>query len=564
MSGAATTRQARADAETLALAAALQSNTAARAILDALRLEDFRPGLHRQLFRLVTLCLTRYGHVDPSVVEAAARDEGEAIKASGLAELLLHTDAPQYVEIAVAAIKARRRKGKGDAAEAGPLPDELKGRRIHPALHFEDGFASVGILAPGHEGLAWSIVTGERKVYPASAIEGALTVKPAMLHDVASRWPEADCAVFLAAPARPPSFAVAVALALERVRALMDISNEVAAVLATWAVATYFHPLFKAFPRLDLRGEKGSGKSKALEILAAVAFNGGVYANPTAAVLHRIADPLRPSLCLDEVEHLDGEEKQAILSFLNMGYKRTGRVPRCEGDEHTLRTFAAYCPVALAGIRGLNSVTEDRAITLTLTRGADRAKINAEVDETEPRFAEARAVCYRLALTRGRDVAESRRTLALPDWLVGRERELWAPLLTVAHLAEADAGEDLGLTADLLGLAKVQGEEREGLSDEGEAVVSLLSDSLKRADSLTIRPADLCEDLTKALHLDKAIRPERVGRLLKRLGFARAPRGAGGVRYVATAERIATLRARYGGQGEETYTDGKPTLPNPA
>jgi len=216
-----------------------------------------------------------------------------------------------------------------------------------------------------------------------------------------------------------------------------------------------------------------------------------------------------------------------------------------------LRSFAAYCPVALAGIRGLNDVTEDRAITLTLTRGADREKINAEVDETDPRFAEARAVCYRLALTRWREVAQARRDLALPDWLVGRERELWGPLLTIAHLAEADAGEDLELTADLLALAKVQGEEREGLSDEGEAVVSILTARLAVADTMTVQPADLCDELTKALHRDRPIKPETVGRLLKRLGFKRLPRRAGGQPYEVTAARIAILRERYGGVGGE-------------
>ena len=182
------------------------------------------------------------------------------------------------------------------------------------------------------------------------------------------------------------------------------------------------------------------------------------------------------------------------------------------------------------------------------------------MDATDATFAEARAVCYRLALTRWRDVVQARRDFALPDWLVGRERELWGPLLAIAHLADADAEEDLGLTADLLALAKVQGEERAGLSDEGEAVMSILTARLSGADTMTVQPADLCDELTKALHRDKSIRPGTVGRLLKRLGFKKLPRRAGGQPWEVTEARIATLRERYGGlpptnlHYEQTYT----------
>lgn len=84
-------------------------------------------------------------------------------------------------------------------------------------------------------------------------------------------------------------------------------------------------------------------------------------------MLFRLAEPVRPPFCLDEIEGLAADDRQDILAILNMGYKAGGRVPRCEGDSHTIKRWTLYCPVALAGIAGVNRVTEDRAITLVLS-----------------------------------------------------------------------------------------------------------------------------------------------------------------------------------------------------
>ena len=39
-----------------------------------------------------------------------------------------------------------------------------------------------------------------------------------------------------------------------------------------------------------------------------------------------------------------------ITIVLNAGFHRDGKVDRCEGDEHKIKTFGVYCPKALAGI----------------------------------------------------------------------------------------------------------------------------------------------------------------------------------------------------------------------
>jgi hypothetical protein len=454
--------------------------------------------------------------------------------------------------------KAKTRKA-GKAA--GPLPDELIGRRIHPALHFEsDGFAAVGIVTIDATGTdSTEIVTSTRERFPTEAIGPALAGRPFAYADLVNRWRPEDVTRFLDGEDEPPTFERAVAQIWDRLDSLLELGRDSETVaLAAWAVATYFFPIFLAFPRLDLRGERGSGKSKALSILAAACFNGLLRVSPTTAVLFRLAEPLRPTFLMDEIEGLAGDEKREILSIINAGYKAGGRVDRCEGDDRVVRSWSIYTPLAMAGIAGVNRVTEDRSITLVLTRGRDLTRLNAEVDPADPRFASIRDLCIRLALTRSQEVRDANQALVLPDWLVGRERELWRPLLTIATLADREAG-DLNLVSDLLTIAREQGQDRAGLSDESEALVSVLDDKLVGASEMIVSPGDLCEELRAALRWKDAPRPETVGRWLKRLKIPKAPRSAEGVRYIVTAAGLAEIRARAGSGAGEPTLGGNPT-----
>jgi len=465
------------------------------------------------------------------------------------------------------AFKPWREQEKAKARQSGkasvPLPSELVGRRIHPALHFDpaDDFAAVGIVTIGPDGAPLTeIITSARQRYPTEAIGAALAARPFAYADLVDRWRPEDVARFLAGKDAPPTFESAVARIWGLVDSLLQLGRDSeAVVLAVWTVVTYFFPVFLAFPRQDLRGERRTGKSKSLSIQAAVSFNGLLRVSPTPAVLFRLAEPLRPTLCLDEIEGLAGDEKREILAILNAGYRAGGRVDRCEGDDHIVKSYNIYTPVALAGITGLNAVTEDRCITIVMARGKDRARLNADVDPTDPRLAEIRDLCYRLALLRWQEVAETYRTLTLPDWLVGRERELWRPLLAVAHLADREAG-NLGLVQDLLELAREQGQDRAGLSDEAEALVSVLAEKLAGEGEMIVHPGDLCDDLKAALRWKDPPRPETVGRWLKRLKIPRAPRASGGVRYIVTEAGLDEIRARAGVGGEQPTLTGNPTL----
>lgn len=286
-------------------------------------------------------------------------------------------------------------------------------------------------------------------------------------------------------------------------------------------MGTYFHQVFVAFPRLNIVGERGAGKTKLLELVAALSFNGLHRVQPTSAVLYRLIEPLRPTFCLDEMEGLDGQEHKAINSILNAGYKRGASVDRTEGDgknRHVV-SYEVYAPAAFGSIAGVNGALGERCITIPMLRGQAAERINRSIDTGDPRFGMLRGWLYRLALLR---ISELRAAMAdaftVPDAVRARQRELFTPLLTIAALVGSD-----GVYLDVLRVAARAKEDRESLPEEGRALFLTLELQLARADSISFYPGDLVDMVSQELGMDtehgRRIEPRKVGALLKRYGF---------------------------------------------
>lgn len=442
----------------------------------------------------------------------------------------------------------RLREKRQTAPRPETLPAELKGRQVHPALHFEGTWASVGILRFWNNGPGWFLVTSQRQLYAVSDVPGSLLVKPLDYPALLGRWPEEEMQDFLKGDSGA-SFAEMAALIIEQVRTLVELKHpQEYAVVTTWMVGTYFYLLFAAFPRLNLLGEKGSGKSKLEALLAEVCFNGLLRINPTPAVLFRLASALRPTLCLDEVEGLSTEDRREILAIINAGYKRGAAVDRVEGEAREIISYQVYAPMSLAGIKELNTVTEDRAIVLVMQKSQDSMRLNAAVDPASPLWGKVRGMGYQLALTRFGEVAAAYEGLQAPTWLMGRERELWSPLLALAKLIDKEA--KLGLTEDILEIARSQVEERSDFSPDSEALLMVLEEKLGNNDAIQIRPGDLKEAMEATLNNRKPISSQAIGAVLRRLGFQRDKRGRLGKEvgsiYVVMRQRIEQLKALYG------------------
>ncbi len=441
-----------------------------------------------------------------------------------------------------------REKQQARTTPATKVPERLAGRRIHPALHMEEDLATLGIVEQGPDGLVCKIVTSDREEYPVETLAPILKTKAYPYKGIVDRWDAEDRDSWLKGESDPASFAVATGTVLALFNKLLDVPQTTATILAVWTVATYFHCLFPAFARLFLTGEKGSGKSKAQSIVAGLAWNGLYRIVPTGAVLYRMIEALRPTYCVSEADHLESEQRQVLEAVVNEGYVRGGMVDRCDAETQEPRTFEVYAPLALGNIKGLKGVTEDRAISLVMTRGTNRAKLNADVYTDDRTFRAVRDLLHRLALERFRDMAERYRTLPDPSWLVARERQLWRPLMAVAHLADTEADSGLNLTGTIQAAAKRQTEDRRHPSEEVEALVAILDERLVGNEIMRLHPGDLVDDLKAKLRREY-LTATWVGHLLRRNGFVKpnppGDRDAEGVIYLITRTQVAAILARY-------------------
>ena len=150
-------------------------------------------------------------------------------------------------------------------------------------------------------------------------------------------------------------------------------------VLALWTAHAHAFEAFVHTPRLNLCSpDKGCGKTTALDVLASVTPRPLRTESMTAAVLFRLVEQYKPTLLLDEVDAYLNEAEE-LRGLLNAGHKRGAKAYRCEGENNTVRGFAAFAPAALAGIGALPGTLHDRSNVIKLVR-AKPGEIAARFD----------------------------------------------------------------------------------------------------------------------------------------------------------------------------------------
>src|SRR3989338_8965516 len=214
-------------------------------------------------------------------------------------------------------------------------------------------------------------------------------------------------------------------------------------LIALWIIGTYCYRLFPSVPYLHLNGSAGCGKTKTLQFIAELAFNGESFSSNTSpAAILRTIDANSSTCCIDEVEGISqgkDDETRSVLSLLNSGYKLGGGDLKCELNakkQYTPVWFDGYCPKVLAGIKTLDHTLATRCIPILMLRTHNKDILNRELPVQCEDFEVLRSMLYPAILESFIEI-RNRATTVQSITLTGREWELWKPIITLASFMDA-------------------------------------------------------------------------------------------------------------------------------
>lgn len=338
-------------------------------------------------------------------------------------------------------------------------------------------------------------------------------------------------------------------------------------LLSMFTVLTYNSPAFTAVPYLSINGPSGSGKSRVLDCLKQVVFRPLLVSSTTASAIFRTLNNRGGTLLFDEAEQLNAAESGStgeLYPCLLAGYKRDGVASRCDGEDNEPKEFSVYGPKVLTSIRELPETLASRCINLVMTRsrrGSEKALKSPDDPKHAPMWQRLRDALHAYSINRGGQMLRLAEPEAVvPSAMFPRSREIWSPLLQLAHLFEQEGA--TGLLGTMQAFAEGKAEVAEQLLvPDLDATILRAAVYLNGADGA--KPPTAGEIAARAQVTDTGtnVTSRMVGSILRRYGVAhRILRG----RYVyhLPPQMVAELEDRYGiplGQpGEKTDPPAPP------
>lgn len=235
---------------------------------------------------------------------------------------------------------------------------------------------------------------------------------------------------------------------------------------ALWIIGSYFHRLFETYPYIHLNGDMESGKTKTLTFISWLSFNGELTFNSSASYVVRVVHNNHSTCCIDEVErlrHSEDQDSQVLIAMLNSGYKKgsfCGKSEQTDKNGQWLpKQYEAFSAKVFASIRGLDSSLGSRCIPIIMLKTGNKEIKNRELKSDDPTFQEIRNKLYHIMLTNFESVRLFYQTIK-DDELLGREWELWRPILAIAKTIDMESDFNLYDEMRLLALS-VQKQKKE-------------------------------------------------------------------------------------------------------
>lgn len=330
------------------------------------------------------------------------------------------------------------------------------------------------------------------------------------------------------------------------------------AVIISWALGTYVYNVFDAYPRLVFYGPKQSGKSKMLTFLSKLCSNAQYTIIPSTAAMFRIVHKFKPTLLLDEFNLYTSSENKEVVAILRQGYKRGGQVPRCEklrikGEDGSRELqevvfYDVYNPIALCGLTINDDQLLDRSIAINLVRSNNISVTNSDID---PIWLDKDKVLKWSGIKQAaekiiNDQEISKAYAEIQECVMpvsGRDRELWIPLLTIAHYLSD--GRHSEFWDDLISYMQdyIQKKQEEDLSSFDLQILA----EIERLDDIgRFQAKELASLLNESVSNPREqVSSHSVGHALKRLGIPFRI-NTGKKYYTLKEEEYRLLKQRFG------------------
>jgi hypothetical protein len=319
-----------------------------------------------------------------------------------------------------------------------------------------------------------------------------------------------------------------------------------------WIIGTYIFESFDSFPYVYLHAPKRSGKSKTLLLTSKLAKDSINAVNVSQASVYRVLEERRPTLFIDEADYLSSEEKAELYKILNAGYKKGASVLRCEsnGKKFEIKEWNVYCPKMLASVDELKEQFIDRCITFPLLRSRNKEIANSVIKES----VDDKGVKWEVWRSGTEEYANKIKSFILKNLeeidadkkmeeIIGRDRELWLPILAIGKTLEPEVYATL-INLALEKVARTREQEKETIEH------AIINEVFAMTNENVIKPNSwvYVKDISERMKL----KPEwdwsnirSIGKVMKRLDFLLRHTNQGSM-YFIDKTRLEDLARRYG------------------
>ncbi|OQB98313.1 MAG: hypothetical protein BWX81_00507 [Spirochaetes bacterium ADurb.Bin110] len=227
---------------------------------------------------------------------------------------------------------------------------------------------------------------------------------------------------------------------------IADTDSILAAAL--WIVLAHLTDSVAVLPLLVLNSPvKACGKSSFLDVIARLVPKAIPVANISTAALFRSIDQYKPTLLIDEADHLF-QDNNDLRTLLNAGFSRNNAFALrtvAVGDNFESRMFSTWGAKALALIGRLPDTLESRSVIVPMRRklpSEHTERLRSDIDQG---FVPLKARIIRWARDNAGKIAAT--DPVIPDGLTDRQADIWRELLRIADVVDADIGYEARIAA---------------------------------------------------------------------------------------------------------------------